>query len=174
MPPPTGSQALQCNTTCDSKLSIFVVISLFLTLRMQEQPLTRGQLERLLCQRTEALYFEVLGHRPTKVTCHIFGDQLTLVLEEAITQPEQVLTDAGQEELAEQVRSDLDRALEPRLAELIKDVTGIFVKDLLSEAKLETGRKGIIAILESSPQLRDPVNKSQSKKQMVDEDVAEE
>lgn len=158
----------------DFKQTIVFAIYLFLMLLMLEHPPTRGQLERLLCQRTEALYFEVLGHRPTKVTCHIFGDQLTLVLEEAITQPEQVLTDAGQEELAEQVRNDLDRALEPRLVELIKDVTGILVKDLLSEAKLETGRKGIIAILESSPQLREPISKWQSKKQMVDEGVAEE
>jgi uncharacterized protein YbcI len=128
---------------------------------------TRGQLERTLSQQIEALYANELGHRPAKVTCHIFGEQITVVLEEAITQPEQLLTNSGQEELAEQVRNDLDKALQPKLTGLIETVTGIRVTDLLSDAKLETGRKGIIAILEGSPQFRESTNKTQIKKQQT-------
>jgi uncharacterized protein YbcI len=117
---------------------------------------TRGQLERTLSQRIEALYRTQLGHRPAKVTCRIFDEQIAIVLEEAITQPEQLLANSGQEELAEQVRVDLDKALQPQIAQIIEEVVGVSVKDLLSDAKVDTGRTGTIAILAASPQLRQP------------------
>ncbi|MBE9177057.1 DUF2294 domain-containing protein [Oculatella sp. LEGE 06141] len=134
---------------------------------MQPSIPTRGQLERTLSQQVEALYASELGHRPGKVTCHIFGEQITVIVEEAITQPEQLLTNSGQEDLAEKVRMDLDKALQPKMAELIAEVTGIRVSDLLSDAKLETGRNGIIAILETAPKLREPASRASSRKQMA-------
>lgn len=130
---------------------------------MQTQNPTRGQLERTLSQRIEALYRNQLGHRPAKVSCHIFGEQITVILEEAITPPEQLLNNTGQEELAAQVQTDLDKALRPQLIELIEEVTGVSVDDLLSDATLETGRKGIIAILSTSPHIRDGAVKGQIK-----------
>jgi uncharacterized protein YbcI len=62
----------------------------------------------------------------------------------------------GQEELAEQVRSELDEAIQPQLKALIEQVVGIPVIDLLSDAKLETGRTATIAILAATPQVRNP------------------
>ncbi|NJN57486.1 MAG: DUF2294 domain-containing protein [Leptolyngbyaceae cyanobacterium SL_5_9] len=126
---------------------------------------TRGQLERTLSQRIQALYRTQLGHRPDKVTCNILGEKLMIVLEEAITQAEQLLSSAGREDLAEQVHFDLDKALQPQLAELIEEVLGVSVTDLLSDAKLETGRTGMIAILEAEPQVREPSAKAKLRKQ---------
>jgi len=117
---------------------------------------TRGQLERLLSQKLQGLYREQLGHQPGKITCQLFDEKLAIIVENSITPPEQVLANNGQTELAEQVRSDLDKAIQPHLKTLIEQVLGVAVLDLLSDATLETGRTGIIAILDVTPEVRNP------------------
>lgn len=117
---------------------------------------TRGQLERLLSQRLQALYREQLGHQPGKVTCQLFDEKLAIIVENSITPPEQLLANSGQTQLAEQVRSDLDKAIQPQLKELIEKVLGVAVLDILSDATIETGRTGIIAVLDLTPEVRNP------------------
>lgn len=117
---------------------------------------TRGQLERTLSQRIQALYRNQLGHQPSKVICQLFDEKVAIVLEDSVTQPEQLLAQNGQEDLAEQVRENLDKALEPQLKALIEEVVGVQVLDLLSDAKIETGRTGTIAVLAAVPKVRDP------------------
>jgi uncharacterized protein YbcI len=90
------------------------------------------------------------------VTCQLFDEKLAVIVEDSITPPEQLLANTGQIELAEQVRSDLDKAIQPQLKGLIEDVLGVSVLDLLSDATLETGRTGIIAVLELTPEVRNP------------------
>lgn len=121
---------------------------------MDESFPTRGQLERTLSQRIQALYRHQLGHQPSHVICQIFDGQIAIILEDAVTQPEQLLASTGQEALAEQVRSDLNKAIQPQLKAVIEEVLGVSVMDLLSDAKLETGRTGIIAVLTAQPQVR--------------------
>lgn len=121
---------------------------------------TRGQLERTLSQRIKALYREQLGHQPSHVTCQIFEEKIAIVLEDSITQPEQFLANNGQTELAEKFRSDLDKAIQPQVIELIEEIVGVTVIDLLSDAKLDTGRTGTIAILASPPEIRDSSSSS--------------
>lgn len=117
---------------------------------------TRGQLERLLSQKLQALYREQLGHQPGKVTCQLFDEKLAIIVENSITPPEQVLANNGQHDLAEQVRNDLEKAIQPQLKALIEQVLGVTVLDLLSDATLETGRTGIIAVLDVTPEVRNP------------------
>lgn len=117
---------------------------------------TRGQLERILSQRLQAFYREQLGHQPSKVTCQLFDEKLAVIVENSITPPEQLLANSGQIELAEQVRSDLDKAIQPQLKALIEDVLSVSVLDILSDATLETGRTGIIAVLDITPEVRNP------------------
>lgn len=123
---------------------------------MDSSPPTRGQIERTLSQRIQSLYRNQLEHNPSRVVCQIFDDKIAIVLEDSITQPEQVLVDNGQEDLAQQVRIELDEALQPQLRALIEEVVGVTVIDLLSNAKLETGRSATVAILAESPQVRNP------------------
>ena len=115
---------------------------------------TRGQIERTLSQRIQALYRTQLEHQPSRVTCQIFDEKIAIILEDSITQPEQLLVENDQEELAEQVRAKLDEATEPQLKALIEEVVGVAVIDLLSDAKLATGRTATIAILAQTSQLR--------------------
>ncbi len=117
---------------------------------------TRGQLERLLSQRLQAFYREQLGHQPGKVTCQLFDEKLAIIVEDSITPPEQILANNGQTELAEQVRTDLDKAIQPQMKALIEEVLSVSVLDILSDATLETGRTGIIAVLDVTPEVRNP------------------
>jgi len=122
---------------------------------------TRGQVERTLAQGIQALYREHLGHQPSKVTCQLSEQNVVVLLEDSITQPEQLLAQTGRQELAEQVHSDLDDAIQPKLKELIEEILHVSVVDLLSDATLETGRTGIIALLTDAPNVR--INASSSK-----------
>lgn len=115
---------------------------------------TRGQIERTLSQRIQALYRTQLEHQPSKVTCQVFDEKIAIILEDSITQPEQLLVENGQEELAEKVRAELDEAIQPQLKTLIEEVVGVEVIDILSNAKLETGRTATVVILANPPQLR--------------------
>jgi uncharacterized protein YbcI len=115
---------------------------------------TRGQAERSLSQRIQALYRGQLEHQPSRVTCQILVDKLVIVIEDSITQPEQILAEEGQTELVEQIRSSLSAAIEPQLKALVEEVLGVTVTDVLSDAKLESGRTGLIMLLSTAPQLR--------------------
>lgn len=117
---------------------------------------TSGQLERTLSQRIQGLYSDKLGHRPTKVTCQLFDEKLAIVMENCITPPEQLLIKQGQEKLAEQVRSGLDDAMEPKIKQVIEEVLSVEVMDVLSDATLETGRSGYIVVLSETPVVRNP------------------
>jgi uncharacterized protein YbcI len=110
----------------------------------------------MLSQGLQALYRAQLGHQPSKVTCQLFDEKLAVIVEDSITQPEQLLANSGQAELAEQVRADLDKAIKPQLKALIEEVLGVSVLDILSDATLETGRTGIIAVLDVTPEVRNP------------------
>lgn len=121
-----------------------------------ENPLpTSGQLERSLSQSIQALYREQIGHRVDKVTCQIIDSKILIMLESTVTQPEQLLASSGKEELVEEIRSSINAVLQPQIKELIERVTGIGVIDLLSDAKLETERTGIIAVLAEPPAVSD-------------------
>lgn len=115
---------------------------------------TRGQVERTLSQRIQALYRHQLEHQPSRITCQIFDEKVAIVLEDSITQPELLLVNTGQEELAQEVRSEIDEALKPQIKSIIEEVIGVDVIDLLSNAKLDTGRTATVAILSETPKLR--------------------
>lgn len=117
---------------------------------------TVGQLERELSQRLQALYRDQLGQRPSKATCQVFESKVAIILEDSVTQPEQLLADEGQKELAERVRADLDQAMRPQIKQLIEEVLQVEVMDLMSDATLNTGRTGIIVILAETPAVRNP------------------
>lgn len=118
--------------------------------------LTCGQLERKISQAIQAFYRQHLGHQPSKVTCQFFGSKLAIIIEDSITNAEQILIDEGKTELAKQVRSNLDDAIQPELKRLIKSLANVNVIDVLSDATLDTKRTGTIAILDRTPLVRNP------------------
>ncbi|MGF1521180.1 MAG: DUF2294 domain-containing protein [Leptolyngbyaceae cyanobacterium] len=109
---------------------------------------TRGQIERTLSQRFQKLYREHLDHATGKVSCQLFKDKLVIIIENALTQPEQLLLQKkNDKQLVEQVRSDLDDAIRPRMISLVEEILDRQVADLISDTTLDTGRSGVIVIL---------------------------
>ncbi|EAZ88751.1 DUF2294 domain-containing protein [Crocosphaera chwakensis] len=121
-----------------------------------EQNPTRGQLERKLSQSIQAFYRQNLGYQPGQTICHLFEQKLAIVIENSVTPTEQFLTDEGEASLAKKVRESLDNLTRSRLQELIEDILEVQVRDLLSDVTLETGRMGIIVVLEETPKVRNP------------------
>ncbi|NJN85273.1 MAG: DUF2294 domain-containing protein [Leptolyngbyaceae cyanobacterium SL_7_1] len=126
--------------------------------------MTSGQMERMLSQRIQALYRNSLGHQPGKVTCQLFESKVAIVIEDSITPPEQLLAEQGQRDLAEQIRSGLDDVIQPQIKDLIEEILNVSVLDLLTDATLDTGRTGIIAILTDVPEVSNPTNIPKVKK----------
>lgn len=106
-------------------------------------------LEQNLSQRIKVLYFTQLGHEPDKVECRLINQNLTIIVENPVTQPERVLLKSGKQEFAEQVRSTIHKAFQPQLKALIEEVVGTRVLDLLGDSKIQTGRTSILAVLDT-------------------------
>ncbi len=123
---------------------------------MTDNLLTRGQLERKISQDIQSLYRNHLGHQPSKVSCQFFDTKLAIIVEDSITNAEQILVEEGKSDLAEKVRSNLDNAIQPELKRVIEENAEVKVIDLLSDATLDTGRTGIIAVLSETPRVRNP------------------
>ncbi len=128
---------------------------------------TSGQLERNLSQRIQVLYSSYLESQPAEVTCQIFDNKIAIVLDNFMTRPVQLLAEQGKKELAQQVRFTLNKALEPQLKALIEEVVGVPVIDWLSDAKLESGHIGTIAILAATPELGEEASKTSVKSEMA-------
>lgn len=122
---------------------------------MAKELYTRGQLEREISQKIQAFYRSHLGHRPSKVISQLFNAELAIIIEDSITNAEQILLKEGKSGLAKKVRFNLDRAIKPDLKQLIEDIAGVKVLDMLSDATLATKRTGIIVILSQAPEIRD-------------------
>jgi uncharacterized protein YbcI len=115
-----------------------------------------GQLERELSHRIGFLYSSQLGQRLSKIICHFFDKKLAITLENSVTPAEQTLINGGYEILAEEVRLDLDKIMKPQLKNLIEEVVGNPVLDLMGSTNLATSRTGIIVILKQLPDVRNP------------------
>lgn len=133
---------------------------------MAENLYTRGQIERKISQNIQAFYRQNLGHQPSKVTCQLFDSKIAVILEDSITNAEQILVEEGKEDLAAKVRSNLDSAIQPELKQLIESIVKVEVVDILSDATLNTGRTGMIVVLSQTPEMRNPesISKHRNKK----------
>jgi uncharacterized protein YbcI len=109
--------------------------------------LVDNQLSPSLSQQIQKLYQAYLGHQPGKVTCQSFEGKLAILLEDALTQPEQLLFSQGQIELVRQIRDCLHEILRPQVQSLIQEVMGVNVIDLLTATQLETGRVSFMVVL---------------------------
>lgn len=125
---------------------------------------TRGQIERTIGQRLQALYRERTGQRPEKVTCQFFDEKLAIVLEQISTPAERFLIESGRSEVAEKFRAELENRMKAEIIALIEEIGSTSVVQLLNSTNLETGFSGLIAILREPPSVRDPESIPKSKR----------
>jgi len=86
-----------------------------------------------------------------KVSCRLFDNKLIIVVENSLTQPEQLLLQGGSSQRVEELHMDLTKLVRPQVVELVEDVLNLEVVDLLSDTTLETGRTGLVIILSGRP-----------------------
>ncbi|MCM1981896.1 Na-translocating system protein MpsC family protein [Lyngbya confervoides] len=105
-------------------------------------------IEETLAHKICSLYQSLVGHAPDLVTCQFLNqEQLVLIFQNAISPVEQLLFRMEQQPLAKQVRSQIDLTFHEQLIGLVEKSTQRSIIDLLSESKIETGRKSIILVL---------------------------
>lgn len=118
---------------------------------------TSGQLERNLSQRVHKLYRQELEHSPSKVTCQLFGNQLAIVIEDALTAVEKTLAQTDEKQTTvKKLNSAINEVVESKLKTLIEEILAVNVDDILFDSTLETSRTGAIATLSEPPKVRNP------------------
>lgn len=115
-----------------------------------------GELERQLSQKIQTLYKQHLGQRPTRVTCHLFGQELAIIIDSSTTQVEQLLSCQGAPGLSSEVRRTVNQRLKQDITRLIESILQVGVQDTLIDTSIEMGRTGIIALLTATPIVRNP------------------
>ncbi len=114
---------------------------------------TQEQFEQQLLESIQDIYLKTLGHQPQQLSCKLVDKNLTVIIEDSITQPEQLLIDNGKQELAQQVRTNIHLAFEPYLKSTIEKLTAIPLTDIISKSSLATGRTSIVAIFSQAPEI---------------------
>ncbi|VEP13887.1 conserved hypothetical protein [Hyella patelloides LEGE 07179] len=118
---------------------------------------TSGQLERNLSQSIQKLYRQELEHSPSKVTCQLFGNQLAIVIEDALTAVEKTLANTEEDsKTVKQLNGAINEAIESKLKTLIEEILAVDVHDILFDSTLKTNRTGAIVTLAQPPQVRNP------------------
>ncbi len=118
---------------------------------------TSGQLERTLAQSIQKLYRQELKHSPSKITCHLFGNQLAIVIEDAITAVEKTLANLKDDnQTVKQLNAAINEAIESKLKTLIEEILAVEVNDILFDSTFKTNLTGAIATLDQPPQVRNP------------------
>lgn len=102
-----------------------------------------------MSQSIQKLYREQLGHSTGKITCQLRDDNLTVVIESSLTQPEQVLLEGSEASQVEKIRANLDEAVRPKVIEIVQKTLNRPVVDILSDTTLETERTGLVIVLGS-------------------------
>lgn len=138
----------------------------------QTSTLTYKQLVQKLNERLIVLYFTLLGHEINSISYQIGYKTLTIVIEDSLTRPEQLLASNGQWELAKRVRYTINKALQPELKLLIEKLVNVPVIDLLCNTGFDTGCTSMVAVLATMPEVfNSDVVKSQQT--VSEEDIAE-
>lgn len=116
---------------------------------------TLKELQQKTIHCIQDLYVDLLGHRLQQVSCQLVDKTLTILIEDSITQPEQILVNSGKQDLVKQVRSNIHVAVESRLRSNIEEIVGVPVIDIFADSTLDTRRTSIVAILAAAPDINE-------------------
>ena len=116
---------------------------------------TRGQLERELSQNIRKLYRQELAHSPRKVTCTLFNNQLTVIIDGAITAIEKTIIDGDNgAEIVKCINSVISKMLKQNLKAIVEEILAVEVEDVLLDSAFKTERTGVLVTLIQSPKTR--------------------
>ncbi|MGL5940457.1 MAG: DUF2294 domain-containing protein [Waterburya sp.] len=128
---------------------------------------TVGQLERDIAQKVNTLYHNQLGHRASKINCHLLDNKIIIFCEDVITPIEQILLEASSFHLIYQVRTFLDSLIKVKIEELIEKIVRVKVNNSIYKTTIETASAVGIVMLVDSPQVRAKKANRQSNRQNI-------
>ncbi len=105
-------------------------------------------LEMQISKKIQELYLRELHHQVGSIVLHFFNQALIILIEESITLPEKKLNTQEHQKLANHIRSVFDRVIQPQIQAIVETTTDMDAIDVLCDTTLDTGRTGIIIILE--------------------------
>lgn len=118
---------------------------------------TSGQIERELAQKIQKFYHQELEHLPSKVTCQLFGNQLAIIIEDAVTAVQKTLANVSDNgNTIKQLNRAINQTIKSKLKILIQEILEIKVKDILFDSTLKSNLTGAIVVLERIPEVCNP------------------
>jgi uncharacterized protein YbcI len=105
-----------------------------------------------LLKKIREIYLQELNHPVGSVIFHFFKQALIILIEESITLPEKKLNSQDYQQIVNQMRSVFYHVIQPQIKATIEQTTDMHVVDFLCDTTLDTGRTGMIVILELKPQ----------------------
>jgi len=142
-----------------------------------------GELERSIGQAVQKAYRQYLGHLPTRVSCHLFANRLSVWIENSLTPVENILflsdavaapvtstvlassqssqsiepiSNTFDEKYAQTVRFAIDRALQQRLGKVIESCLDVSVLTLIAGTCYKQKCTSLTALLSNTPTVRNP------------------
>lgn len=104
------------------------------------------QLEEILSQQVQIFYGDLLGHFPDKVVARLAEQQVFIVIENAMTQPEQILLASSKVGLAQEVRACLNAIMQPQIKTLIEEIAQSEISSLMMRTHLDRRETNIVAV----------------------------
>lgn len=110
-------------------------------------------LEQFIGQSLQTLYVTCLGQGITIVDCHLVENRAYILAENALTQPEKLLLASGQNQLAHQMRNNLEAILCHKLQSTLERQIQVSVDVVLWASDLVRDYASITVVFEQRPEL---------------------
>ena len=112
-----------------------------------------NNIEQVISQNIYSLLWTQLKHKPSEIHCKLYENQLTVIIKNALTKPEQLLILNGYVEVANEVRKSIEQILEPHLKKIIEEVIGVKISELLFATHPQSDYISLIALMTVKPKV---------------------
>ncbi|MEA5597581.1 DUF2294 domain-containing protein [Rivularia sp. UHCC 0363] len=113
---------------------------------MHSQISQSQNLEMVIAERIQSLFINKLGHQPEDVYCRFLDNKLTIIIKNGVTKPEQLLMEAGHQEVVRKARGRIEEILQPQFKQIIEEATDSEVTNMLFATHLDTNYVSVIAL----------------------------
>ena len=121
---------------------------------MSDRLPTYKQLEKDLSLKIKALYNLEINFAPRKVACKLFSKYLAIVMDGALSPLEKSLLDRGKHETIARLREETFLVFRPKLSELIEEIVGVKIIEILSDTTFTSNKTGTLVVLSELPKVR--------------------
>ncbi|MDJ0735681.1 MAG: DUF2294 domain-containing protein [Nostocaceae cyanobacterium] len=107
-------------------------------------------LEQVLSKQIKSLFYQQLGHQIDEINCNFFDSKLAIVIKNALTKAELLLIQHGHEEIAKKFRNSIEEIIQPELRNLIEEVTGVEITQMLFATHLDANCVSLIVLFDDN------------------------